>query len=123
MTRLVAIASYNLTHDAHLVKSYLESEGIDVFINDAIMGSEAYLAPTGGIKLLVPGDQVLRAKQLLKDYTHSVSTIYCPNCGSESVQQQPMKSLSLVKRIRRLVTGKVRFTCNSCSTRFVTELV
>lgn len=118
MSKLVSIASYTLSHEAHLVKSYLESEGIDVYINDDFMGSQAYLAPTGGVKLLVPGDQVVKAKHLLEEYQSSVHTVFCPSCGSDQVNENPWKLLSLGQKISKLLTGNSQFKCGNCGHEF-----
>jgi len=119
MAKLIPIASYPLSHEAYLVKSYLESKGFDVYINDDFMGSQAYLAPTGGVKLLVPGDQVVKAKIALDEYSESINTVFCPNCNTTQVNKTPWKYLSLGRKFNNIFKGESQYTCANCNQVFV----
>lgn len=72
--------------DAALTKSFLESEGIQVFIpneNFQIL----YMGSLGGFELKVEEDYYDKAKKLLIEIkTESVS---CPNCESTDVYPNP----------------------------------
>jgi DNA-directed RNA polymerase subunit RPC12/RpoP len=119
MATLIPIASYTLSHEAYLVKSYLESSGIDTYINDDIMGSQAYLAPTGGIKILVPSDQVIKAKHLLSEYVKKQLEIECPHCNSVDSQKIPWKVLSLKQKYYSVFKGDSHYVCGNCGEGFL----
>lgn len=55
--------------DAYLAKALLESEGIDVFLQDemTIQVFNFYSNALGGVKMLVPNNQAEKARELLKE--------------------------------------------------------
>ncbi|NDV45783.1 DUF2007 domain-containing protein [Paludibacter sp. 221] len=67
MQELVTIKVFNFQNDLHLVKSYLESEGIKCFAKDELVNQVYPMATNamGGIKLQVPADQAEEAVRLL----------------------------------------------------------
>jgi hypothetical protein len=121
MAKLVPIASYTLSHEAYLAKSYLESSGITAYINDDIMGSQAYLAPTGGVKVLVSSDQLLKAKHLMAEYVKKQAETECPHCHSIASQSIPWKALSLKQKFLNVTRGETHHVCGNCGEGFMTK--
>jgi len=64
----VEIRNCNWLHEAHFVKSVLESEGIEVQVPDEhTLGIQPmYAAPIGGVRVMVPASEAARAKELLE---------------------------------------------------------
>jgi len=67
MNYWVTIKNYSLPHEAHLAKTYLENEGIEVFLKDELTTQiyNFYSNAIGGVKLQVRPENELRAKQIL----------------------------------------------------------
>jgi hypothetical protein len=64
---LVVIAQYPSTPEATMAKNCLVNEGIDAVLTDENTGDLFHLAADfGEVKLLVPADQVERAKDVLQ---------------------------------------------------------
>jgi len=70
MDKLVTVASGN-SRDADLMKAYLESQGITVFLKGEFIGSVApHLAAGGGagaVQVQVPAAQVEQAQALISE--------------------------------------------------------
>ncbi|MBS2213848.1 DUF2007 domain-containing protein [Carboxylicivirga mesophila] len=69
MNDLRTIITFELPHDAHLVKTKLESEGIQVTLNDELtVQVDNYISNAiGGIKLQVLERDIITAKSILKE--------------------------------------------------------
>lgn len=69
MENWITISRYEQSHDAHMVKSYLESQGISVFLKDEITSqvTTCYGSAIGGIKLQIPEEQYDKAYELLEN--------------------------------------------------------
>ena len=89
-----AIRTFNYAHQAHLVKSKLDSEGIVCFLFDENIN---YIHPllagaTGGIKLKINSRDFGRAEEILNivsttritDYNGNI--IVCPKCSSNQIE-------------------------------------
>ncbi|MDX1507028.1 MAG: DUF2007 domain-containing protein [Woeseiaceae bacterium] len=71
--------------DAHIAAGKLESEGIPVFLLGINHASANWLLSNalGGIRLQVPEDCVVEAKQLLSEVTEvDEDSEKCPRCGA-----------------------------------------
>jgi len=68
MDNWTVIISFNYSYEAHLAKSKLESEEIDVLIRDELNAQvcEAGALAVGGVKVCVRESDVVRAIHLLK---------------------------------------------------------
>lgn len=68
MENWITISSYEQSHQAHVVKTYLESEGISVYLKDEITSqvTTGYGAAIGGVKLQIPQEQYEKAFELLE---------------------------------------------------------
>ena len=69
MNNWIQIATFTLPQDAHLAKTKLESEGIQVVLKDELTTQviNYYSNAIGGVKLLVEKPEAKRAKQILKE--------------------------------------------------------
>ena len=65
MADWVQVLIFAFPPNAYVAKSYLESEGIEVFLRDEI--SSQVFNVNGGVKLMVPEEQKDRATELLKE--------------------------------------------------------
>jgi len=66
MSELITVRTFSNSMDFEMVKSYLESFGIECFGQDEILNRD-YANVNGGVKLQVPTDQVEEAIKLLFD--------------------------------------------------------
>ncbi len=87
------IATFQYSSEAQVIKGYLESSGIKVFIFDNItIDSDPLLSNAiGGVKLKVLAEQENEALQLLdsvKKYSMNDKgeAINCPNCNSQKIE-------------------------------------
>jgi hypothetical protein len=64
MINWIQVQIFILPQEAYMAKSYLESEGIEVFLRDEI--SSRMFNVNGGVKLLVPDGQMDKALELLR---------------------------------------------------------
>jgi len=69
MNNWINIISFSYGHEAHLVKTKLESEEIEVMLRDELNAQVCDAGPNavGGVKLCVQEFDVERATQLLKE--------------------------------------------------------
>ncbi len=69
MNHWVTIMTFYQSHEAHLVKTRLEDEGIYVNLLDEFINQiqPFYAASTGGIKMQVRSDDVIKAKYILTE--------------------------------------------------------
>ncbi len=66
MNSWITIATFMHPFQAHLAKTKLESEGIDVLIQDELT-AQIYSTAIGGVKLQVEESNVEKATQILKE--------------------------------------------------------
>ncbi|MBP5306475.1 MAG: DUF2007 domain-containing protein [Paludibacteraceae bacterium] len=61
------IRVFTLPQDAYLAKTFLESEGITVFLRDELINQVFNFGTNalGGVKMMVPTEQADKARQLL----------------------------------------------------------
>ena len=64
-TKLVVVGNYRRAEEAHVVRLQLEQEGLLVFVQDEDEWSQEVGWPAGGVKVLVPEDQVGTATRIL----------------------------------------------------------
>ena len=107
---LITFKTFENPVDAHLLKSKLESEGIDCFLFDENIVSvmPLYNITVGGIKLKIDDSDLKKAKEIFSEIEHTPITseenevIKCPNCGSEEIISG-FKSFKGVKGILSLI--------------------
>ena len=94
-----------LPQNIYLAQAFLESEGIPTLLQDELTTQvhNFYSHAIGGVKMLVPASEAVRAVRLLTEagyidptHTPSVPTetirtldrAHCPYCGSEDIRKQ-----------------------------------
>ncbi len=127
------IANYQYTSEAYLFKGKLESEGVEVFLqNENTINTDPLLSNAlGGVKLFVKSEDVMKAKQILDAIPeYSVNDkgelLSCPNCGSTTITM--VTSIKDVKSFFAFVYGlltlsmplfsKQKYKCDNCAFEF-----
>ncbi len=89
---LVKLTSFDLSQEAYLLRSYLESNGIPSYIFDEhTVGMNLFYAQAiGGIRVMVNQNDLEKAKELLDSFLHATlrendEVITCLACGSENM--------------------------------------
>ncbi len=132
-SKFYKIANYQYSSEAYLFKAKLESEGIEVFLqNENTVNTEpAWSNAIGGVKLFVFADDVMKAKQILEaipeySFDDNGELLVCPNCGSDKTKMfTTIKDLkSFFAFIYGLITlsmpfySKHKHKCESCNFEF-----
>lgn len=130
---LIEIANYQFSSEAYLFKGKLESEGIEVFLqNENTINTDPLLSTAlGGVKLFVNSEDVLQSKQILdaiSEYSlnDKWELLTCPNCGSQKIYMTTtIKDIkSFLAFIYGLLTlsmplfSKQKYKCESCNFEF-----
>lgn len=90
MSRLVDLSNYYDLAAAVVHRSILDQHGIPAFLFDRHMGgiSWIHLPALGGIRIMVPENDVAAAREILGDLSNRIETPdaeRCPNCNSDDV--------------------------------------
>ncbi len=127
------IANYQYTSEAYLFKGKLESEGVEVFLqNENTVNTDPLLSnAVGGVKLFVKSEDVMKAKQILDsipDYSvdDNGKLLSCPKCGAQKIEfLTTIKDfVSLVNFIFGILLSifpfytKYKHRCESCKFEF-----
>ena len=130
---LIEIANYQFSSEAYLFKGKLESEGIDVFLqNENTINTDPLLSTAlGGVKLFVNSEDVLQSRQILDaipEYSldDKGKLLTCPNCGSQKIfMTTTIKDIkSFLAFIYGLITlsmplfSKQKYKCENCNFEF-----
>lgn len=130
---LIEIANYQFSSEAYLFKGKLESEGIEVFLqNENTINTDPLLSTAlGGVKLFVNSEDVLQSRQILDSIPeYSVDDkgelLSCPNCCSQKmIMTTTIKDIkSFLAFIYGLLTlsmplfSKQKYKCESCNFEF-----
>ncbi len=92
---LIQIASFSYPHEAHIAKASLDAANIPAFITDeyTINMQWLYSNALGGVRLLVPEEYAVEAKELIsQDFSENVNQATeavettCPSCGSTDIE-------------------------------------
>ncbi|HHC79337.1 MAG TPA: DUF2007 domain-containing protein [Flavobacteriia bacterium] len=127
------VAVFQYSSEAQIIKAYLESEGIQVFMVDnfTIDIDPLFSNTIGGVKLKVLSKQENKALELLssiKKYSlnDDGKAIHCPNCNSKKVQL--LTTVRDIKSFLWFVFGllsailppyvKYTYKCQDCNTEF-----
>jgi len=127
------IANYQYTSEAYLFKGKLESEGVEVFLqNENTINTDPLLSnAVGGVKLFVKSEDVMKAKQILAAIPeYSVNDkgelLTCPNCGATTISM--VTSIKDVKSFLAFIYGlltlsmplfaKQKYKCENCAFEF-----
>lgn len=127
------IANYQYTSEAYLFKGKLESEGVEVFLqNENTVNTDPLLSNAlGGVKLFVKSEDVMKAKQILEaipeySFNDNGELLACPKCGSQKIEMfTTIKDIkSFFAFIYGLITlsmpvySKHKHKCESCNFEF-----
>lgn len=127
------IANYQYTSEAYLFKGKLESEGVEVFLqNENTINTDPLLSnAVGGVKLFVKSEDVMKAKQILAaipEYSlnDKGELLTCPNCGATTISM--VTSIKDVKSFLAFIYGlltlsmplfaKQKYKCENCAFEF-----
>ena len=68
MSKFQQIATYQYSSEAYLIKGKLESEGIEVFLqNENTINTDPLLSNAlGGVRVIVHSEDVLKSRQILE---------------------------------------------------------
>lgn len=133
-TKFKKIGQYQYSSEAYIYKGKLESEDIEVFIQDnfTIEANPLLSTAVGGVKLFVKHDQYDRAIKILSEISafsldDTGEYMRCPNCGAEKILL-----LTTVKDFKSLFSylfsflitftlpfyNKYKYRCNDCNREF-----
>ncbi len=119
----VTIAVFEESHEAHIFRSKLESEGIPAFIANEITGDIKYVGSHGGltVKLNVPKENTqdaLRIYNEIRPYEldDQGNLRECSSCGEKKILVAPIGRNVFFKLFPFF--EKKRFICNACKTIF-----
>ncbi len=130
---LIEIANYQYSSEAYLFKGKLESEGIEVFLqNENTINTDPILSNAlGGVKIFVYSEDVLKARHILDAIpVYSVGDkgelLSCPNCASQKINMAT--TIKDVKSFLAFIYGlltltmplfsKQKYKCESCNFEF-----
>jgi hypothetical protein len=144
---LVTIATFIYPHEAAILKSRLESEGISCFMKDenTLQVQPFYTNAIGGAKVQVKDDDVIRANKIVEEYYANMKNanppeiteeeymhddakddtkeITCPLCGSDNVHMD--KTPVRINLITVLLMGlpliflpRKKYHCFNCGNNF-----
>lgn len=130
---LIEIANYQFSSEAYLFKGKLESEGIEVFLqNENTINTDPLLSNAlGGVKLFVNSEDVQQSRQILDaipEYSldDKGELLSCPNCGSQKIFMTTTikDTKSFLAFIYGLLTlsmplfSKQKYKCENCNFEF-----
>ena len=130
---LIEIANYQYSSEAYLFKGKLESEGVEVFLqNENTINTDPLLSNAlGGVKIFVNSEDVLKARHILDSIPeYSVDDtgelLSCPNCGSQKINM--VTTIKDVKSFMAFIYGlltlsmplfsKQKYKCENCNFEF-----
>jgi len=93
---LAVVASFTKIYEAYFAKNQLEIEGIESFVFDEyiIAVHPFYSNAVGGVKVMVYGDEIEKAKLIIDKYQEEQreyleSILHrCPNCDSPNIRRK-----------------------------------
>jgi hypothetical protein len=130
---LIEVANYQYSSEAYLFKGKLESEGIEVFLqNENTINTDPLLSNAiGGVKIFVNSEDVLKARHILDSIPeYSVDDkgelLSCPNCSSQKINM--VTTIKDVKSFMAFIFGlltlsmplfsKQKYKCENCNIEF-----
>lgn len=133
--RLVTIKRFDNSLDTHLLKTKLESEGINcvIFDENLVAVNPLFNHTIGGIKLKIDEKDVLKAQEVLAQFeanelkSKQGKSVICPNCNSKDLYSN-YKSMKGPKGILSVLISfllttfplyfKTVYKCKSCGLEF-----
>lgn len=121
------VAAYSKPEEAYLAASLLEANGIEAAIWDADTVNLYWLYSNaiGGVKVAVPEEDAVRAREVLDLPPAETGFLVCPHCGSDHVHVRELglwTALAMVF-LNLLIPGKSRMVdCLDCGKSFDLEV-
>lgn len=123
------IRTYDNYVPAHIDLGLLKEEGIDGWLKDenSVTINPVLTNAVGGIKLMVPAEQVQRAAAILeRELDAYKATLACPRCGSNNFisTEVPSKPTYWLESVMAFFLGKSIlgtdkiYSCLNCGNRF-----
>ena len=127
------IATYQYSSEAIIFKGKLESEGIEVFMqdNNTVDANPMYSNAVGGVKLFVKSEDFFEANTILSRVSNysldeNSQLIGCPKCGGKQINMvtsmTDLKSfLSFLFSLLFVILpfySKHKYKCNTCKFEF-----
>ncbi len=134
--KLVTVKTFTNSVDAHILKTILETEGIESYIFDENMSSMYPMTINnmfGGVKLKIKESDIDRALIVIKDYDSAKLTdsngdsIICRKCGSTDIITNNLSykgffaKLKVLIRLALFIPGsgsKTVCKCKKCGAEF-----
>ncbi|MCK5741516.1 MAG: DUF2007 domain-containing protein [Chlorobi bacterium] len=134
--KLVTIKTFTNSVDAHILKTILETEGIESYIFDENMSSMYPMTINnmfGGIKLQIAEADIAEALEIIKDYDGAKLTdsngdsIMCRECGSTDIIYDYRSYKGFFAKLKVLVSlalfipasgSKTVCKCKKCGAEF-----
>ena len=106
----VILQSFNNYVDAHLLRSRLESEDIECWLQDenTVTINPIWTNAVGGIKLMVKKEDFVRASDIFRETENNrKQAIECPNCKGHNVElvSTPRKASNWISAIFGFLLG------------------
>jgi DNA-directed RNA polymerase subunit RPC12/RpoP len=135
---IVTLKVFDNAIDAHLLKTRLESEGINCYLLDENMVTlnPLYNISVGGIKLRIHKDDLEDAAAIVREIEdspnkdESENPVHCPNCNSTNLYTG-FKSVKGTKGFLSAIVSflfmvlplyyKTVYRCKECETEFKTQ--
>lgn len=132
-TAFTTIATYQYSSEAQIIKGLLLSEGVEAFLADAVTIDTDPLVSNaiGGVKLKVPTQDVMKAKEILQSISSyslddAGEPVNCPNCDSN--QTNLFTTVSDFRSFGAFLIGllfgtlpfytKYEYRCDNCKHKF-----
>jgi hypothetical protein len=131
--KLIPIASYTYTSEAMIYKAKLQSEGIQVYLqNEHTINTDPLLSnAVGGVQLLVSQDEVMVAKKILNDIPSFIvdndgNLLNCKKCHQSKIVSYTniLDKKTFLGFIPVFIFGglpwyaKHKYYCENCKTAF-----
>ncbi len=144
MEQFITIHTFNYPHEAYVIKTRLESEGIEVFLKDenTVQAYNFLSNALGGVKLQVRESDVKEAMKILNETADEYisgeedfedeeqeqiqpinkNRISCPHCNSENVSETVRPNwvfaISIFLLGFPLIFIRKRYHCFNCGNEF-----
>ena len=120
------VAAYSKPEEAYMAVSLLEANGIEAAVWDAdtVNLNWLYSNAIGGVKIAVPEEDAVRAREVLDLPPAETGFLICPHCGSDHVhvRELGLGTALAMYFLGLLIPGKSRkVDCLDCGKSFELE--
>ena len=115
----VTIAEMSWLSEAQVLKTFLQSQGLDAFIPEEFISTINPMVTGICVRVQVRESSVEDAKKLLAEFKPESAKEKCPNCGSEDLHFKPVGLKGWIMFVICLLIlvpmkGPGRKVCKSC---------